>query len=286
MRLTPYMLVIIPAMTLIACSGVGTKSQVAEEIAATDSTSFANDITPLNSASRKRVRTANIRCRVNNVFKVTSELEHTVLAVGGVIVESTIQNIPGREQDLPYSTDSLKHVQLYTPTANLTLRVPVQTLDSVVATLAPMSSFIDSRSLKSDDKTWAYLSNSLKNQPSADVEGTVKNKLEAQKYEDQKNEATINRTIANMGIMDDVNYSTFTVELFQPQFADVQITVDPDRIVRAGFGTEIGAALRMGTDSIRNVFLFFVQLWPFILLSIGGWIIYKRYSRTLVKSGN
>ncbi|WP_186774616.1 hypothetical protein [Chitinophaga pinensis] len=45
---------------------------------AADSTGFTNDITSVNSASRKRVRTADVRCRVGSVFNAVSTLEHVV----------------------------------------------------------------------------------------------------------------------------------------------------------------------------------------------------------------
>ncbi|WP_222597255.1 DUF4349 domain-containing protein [Chitinophaga pinensis] len=65
-------------------------------------------------------------------------------------------------KDVPYSADSLKRIELYTPVANLTLRVPTASLDSVVHTLTAMATFIDYRTLKDEDKTLTYLSNAMK----------------------------------------------------------------------------------------------------------------------------
>lgn len=279
MRPSPCLLVIIPALTLFACSPGG-RHDLAE---AADSTTFANDITArLNSPSRKRVRTADVRCRVSNVFKATSALEHAVIGMDGVIVESTLQNDFGVSNDIPYSADSLKRIQMYTPTAMLTLRVPAASLDSVVQTLTSMASFIDSRTLKSQDKTLDYLSNALKNDDQANgvepVPGKKNTQLDVVAYEDKKKEAVIDRKIVNMAILDDVNYATFSVQLFQPQVADVQVIVNPDRIVRAGFGIELWTALRNGVDIVRNVFLFFLQLWPFFLIAIAAWFGYKKIS--------
>lgn len=97
---------------------------IAEVTAMADSTTFSADITSLNAASRKRVRTADVRCRVRNVFAATAILEQTVNRMNGVIVESSLGNDFGTQTDLAYSADSLRRMQLYTPTANLTLRVP------------------------------------------------------------------------------------------------------------------------------------------------------------------
>jgi hypothetical protein len=144
-----------------------------------------------------------------------------------------------------------------------------------------MASFIDSRVLKSQDKTLDYLSNSLKNKNDAGDSAPVKpgaryTELDAVAYKDRKDENVIDRKIVNMAILDDVNYATFSVQLFQPQTADVQIVVNPDRVIHAGLGTELLNSLRNGADIFRNVFLFFLQLWPFILVGIAGWFGYKK----------
>jgi hypothetical protein len=280
MRPSPYLLVIIPALTFVACSSGGMR----DAAEAADSTTLSHDITgSLNSPSRKRIRTADVRCRVNNVFRATSALEHVVNGMDGVIVESTIHNEFGVSRDVPYSGDSLKRIQLYTPTANLTLRVPAASLDSVVHTLTSMASFIDYRTLKSQDKTLDYLSNALKNDDMANDSASPTPKpdkkstqLDIVAYEDQKKETMIDRKIVNMAILDDVNYATFSVQLFQPEVADVQVVVNADRVVRAGFGIELWTAILNGIDILRNVFLFFLQLWPFILLAIAIWFGYKR----------
>jgi hypothetical protein len=278
MRIPLYF--IAPVLLVAACSGPSRYSKEDESPAVTaDSTNFAHDITALNSPSRKRVRTADVRCRVNNVFDAVSKLEHAVISVNGMIGESTMQNDFGITQDLPYSTDSLKRVQLYTPTANLTLRVPVTSLDSVVRTLTSMAVFIDYRTLKEEDKTLAYLSNALRNDAPAPVgikpsaKGTP---LDVVTYQDQQQDAATERRIANLAILDDVHYATFTVQLFQPQQADIQVVVNPDKVTRAGFGTRTLTALGTGADTLSNLFLFMLSCWPFLILLTAGWFGYRK----------
>jgi hypothetical protein len=267
---------------LAACQS-GVVSEKAEQTsayeAAADSTKFSNDITALNSPSRKRVRTADVRCRVDNAFKSALLLEQAVAGMNGVVVESSLHNSFGNQRDLPYSSDSLKRVQLYTPTAYLTLHVPAAGLDSIVLVLTNMASFIDHRTLKTADKTLDYLSNSLKNHDSGAVKivpGKQGTAVDVAMYQDNKREVAIDRKIANLVIMDSVNYATFTVQLFQPEMADVQIVVNPDDITRAGFGTELLSAFGTGVDALRNVILFLLQLWPFWLLAGAVLWWYKR----------
>ncbi|SDG17296.1 DUF4349 domain-containing protein [Chitinophaga filiformis] len=279
MRIPLYLMA--PVLLAAACSSAPSSLSKEEDayVATADSTGLANDITALNSPSRKRVRTADVRCRVSNVFNSLSVLEHTVIGVNGMIAESTMHNDVAMTQDVPYSADSLKRIQLYTPTANLTLRVPAASLDSVVHTLTSMATFIDYRTLKDEDKTLLYLSNSLKNDApaSAALKPTPKGTaLDVATYQDQRYDEGTDRRIANLAILDDVHYATFSVQLFQPQQADIQVIVNPDKVTRAGFGTRTLTALILGTETLSNLFVFLLSCWPFIIVLVAGWFGYRR----------
>lgn len=270
------------ALLAVSCAaGTGSYSEAADTstVAVTDSTNFSNDITSLNSPSRKRVRTADVRCRVGSVFNTVSALEHVVLGVDGMVAESNMQSYDVTVKDIPYSADSLKRIQLYTPAAVMTLRVPAIHLDSVVRTLTSMSAFIEYRILKDEDKTLSYLSNSMKNDgpKSATVKPTpLGTTVDVAEYRDEKHVTETDRKIANLAIMDDVHYSTFTVQVYEPQRASEQIIVNPERITRTGFGTQIWMALRTGLESIGALFVFLIACWPYIILLSLGFYLYRK----------
>lgn len=284
MRLS-FSYLMIPVLFCCACSANRAEKQAMaeKEYAATaDSTTFSDDMSRITSASRKRVKSADVRCRVASVFAAASTLEQLVTRSGGVVEESNMQNESVEQYRLPYSADSVKRVQLYTPVANLTLRVPVDSLDMVVRALTSTAVYIDHRVVKDQDMTLKYLANAMKNEQQehsaakAAVPSPKGNTLDIAEYNDQRGEQAVDRRISNLTILDDVAYSTFTVQLFQPEVADVQIVVNPAKMSRAGFGTELAVALRDGADIFRNILLFFVELWPFLLIGAAGWIGYRK----------
>lgn len=296
----PYRYLVVPAMTLYACSAGNTsyESTLDSAVASEHSNSYTKavdaaaqtgeEVPALNSPSRKHVRTADINVRVANVFSAATTLEHVTKGLDGYVVESTLSNEMGTAQDLPYSGDSMKHVQLYTAIANLTLKVPAAQLDSLVSTLNNVATFVSTRTMKDDDKTLEYLKNFMKNEePITPVAVTKKSDpLQTANYQESKKDEVIDRKISNFAILDDANFATLTVQLSQPQQADVQIVVNPESVIRAGFGTELLTALYTGTTALRNVFLFLLQLWPFVLLTIAGVLGYKKITarKVAVKS--
>ncbi|MBC9934252.1 DUF4349 domain-containing protein [Chitinophaga qingshengii] len=292
----PIRYVVIPTLALAACGKPGYREDAAstapqnadQYVASADSTDFPADITSLTSASRKRVRTADVRCRVTDVFRASTRMEQVVSSVQGIVVESTMKNQYAGQYDLPYTADSLKRMQLYTPTANLTLRVPVASLDSVVTTLTSMAAFIDTRAMRDQDYTLAYLANALKNkrvgQHTAKIVAGKKNTtLDVAQYQDQQEETKVDRSISNLKMLDDVTYATFTVELFQSQAASMETIINPRYVARAGFGTELRTAIVDGANLLRDLLLFFVQIWPLLIMAVLGWWGYKRYRRMSVK---
>lgn len=271
--------VAIPLVTLFACGQSENYNREA---------SSADEVTSLQSDARKRIKSADLRCRVPDVFKATSTLERLVTSVEGVVVESTLQNDVLEQHTLPFSADSVKMVKRYTPVANLTLRVPSKHLDSVVTTLTSMAAFIDHRKLKDQDVTLEYERNAIKNEMMAqegiqrETTHTKMNKeLEVRQHQDKKTEAAIDRTIDNLAMLEASAFSTITVQLFQPEVADVQVVMNPELLSRAGFGTASVNALRSGVDVFRGLVLFVLQIWPLWVLAIAGWVLYKKYFRKL-----
>lgn len=249
-----------------------------------DSTGYKSSLMDIRSASRKRVRTADIRCGVKDVASVTFAIETAVAKVGGITKQSTIRNVSLNSKDLPFTADSLKRVTLFTPVSNMEVKVPVASLDSVVGLLTEMASFIDHRTLKEEDRTLAYLTNALKNEAQS-RRGAVTSRakdsttLDVERYNEEKQSETIDRRMNNLAILDDVNYATFTIELFQPEVAKVYTVVNPDQQQQAAFGAELIAAFRIGTVALRNTFLFLIQIWPFLLAAGFGWWFFRKHIR-------
>lgn len=279
MRSSSIYWVAIPMVTLFACMDSTSHQAENPDEVVTDS---AVAVSPLQSSSRKRIRTADIRCRVQNVTAATTQLEVLVTSLDGIVEESLLRNETQEQHEYAYSADSIKRVQLFTPVATLTLKVPVTHLDSVVHTLTAMAGYIDHRTLRDDDVTLQYLGNELRNTADIKDERVIQHtkkdsELDVQKFKEEKKIAAIERKITNLSILENVAYSTVTVEFFSPQVADVQMVINPDNYTQAGFGTQTLMALSNGVSIMRGIFIFFLQLWPLWIIATLLWLGYKRF---------
>lgn len=282
MRSSSTLWVLIPILTLYACSNAGNinfkASSENRSEAYADSTTAASPAPP---EARKRIKTAELRCRVNDVVSAAAGVEKLVASLNGVVVESLIRNEQNSSHEFAYSADSLKQVTRYTPVASLTLKVPAPYMDTVVSALTSSASLISHRLLKDTDVTLDYLRNQLHNKadetPVRKKDHTKPEKeLDITRYEDARKDEVIDRTINNMAIDEKVLYSTITVELFQPEVADIQVVMNPERLQRPPLATAAVVALNRGAEFFRAVLLFFLSIWPAFIFGALGWLVYRK----------
>lgn len=279
---------LLPVLILHACNNASNRAPYAEdssyaESSATAETSAPRDV-PLHASSipEKRVKSADMRLRVDDVVQSVMRMEQVVRRAGGVIEESEIKQSTGRQHEARYTTDSLRRVTLYKPEATLRLRVPVSQSDSVANALTQMAAFVEHRTLKDTDMSLKHLHNKLLNDAARKqdrpVDHTKQNKeLDVRQYEEDAQRGAIGRSIENLGIEKLASFSTLTVSLTQPDLAVVSIIPDPERLSKSYFATDAGIALRGGLDGFLTVFVFFLSIWPLLLVTAITWFAYRKW---------
>ncbi len=95
--------------------------------------------------------------------------------------------------------------------------------------------------------------------------------------EEDAQRGAVGRTIENLGIDQLSNFSTLTVSLSQPNMAVVTIIPDPERLSKSYFSTDAGIALRSGLDGFLTVFVFFLNIWPLLLVIAFTCFAYRKW---------
>jgi len=288
------LLLLMPLCLLAACSSQESPNKLAghadrvsaeQVLASADSTSFSSDIADINSASRKVIRTADFRCRVNDVFTATTSLENIVKKAGGIVQESRMVNDNNTTESVYYKADSVKQVQSYTTTAYLTLRVPAASLDSVLNAIPALSVFVEQRSLAQQDVTLQYLSNALKNKTTSISSKPMalakksNEAIQADSYDNSRKEAGIDRGIENLAFLDKANYATITVAFSQPQRINTVVVVDPQYFSKPPYGLQFMQAMSRGWELLRSLLLVCMAIWPLWLVAIIALAMYRKFRK-------
>lgn len=265
-------------------------SDITNAVAA-DSTSIASSsaaFEPKNS-TRKFVRTADIKFKVKNVAKSTGIIEDATSRFGGFVTYTNLQSSINDEDRTKVSPDSTLVTTKYTVENNMTIRVPNTQLDTVIKTIANQIGFLHYRVIKADDVTLQMLSNKMTQKRSAskekriasaiDTKGKNLNQvMDAEENLDAKKEANDAKTLENLSLNDQVNFSTLTLQIYQDQTVKQEMIANEKSVnaYRPNIGLQVWDSIKTGWFVLENIISFVVLLWPFALIGFGGFIGYKK----------
>lgn len=267
-------------------------TSTADYATATDSASVISSsaaVQPKNS-NRKFVRTADIKFKVKNVAKSTYAIENVTNKFGGFVTYTNLESHINQKEETRVSQDSILETTKFTVDNNITIRVPNTKLDTVIKSIAKEIDFLDSRLIKADDVTLQMLSNKLAQKRSESTEKRIANSIdskgkklnqvmEAEETLDTKKEANDNKTIENLSLNDQVNFSTLTINLYQRESIKHELYPSEKSInnYRPNLGLQIWDSLKTGWFMLESIIAFIIQLWAIFLILFLGWIGYKKF---------
>lgn len=282
---------------LFSCKKADVAAEETADYATTDSTAVLSGSAISSSAAvekkdskQKFIRTADIKFKVKNVVRSTYAIENATQKFGGFVTYTNLQSTIQNQIKTKISQDSTLETTKYSVENNITIRVPNTQLDTVIKTIAKQIDFLDFRVIKADDVSLKLLANQLSQKRSTHTEKRVEKAIdekgkkindimEAENTLANQKEANDNRTIDNLSLQDQINFSTITLQLYQNETIRYEtIATEKDSAAyKPNLGIQIIDALKSGWYILQAILIFFVNLWPFILISIGGFFLYKKY---------
>lgn len=246
------------------------------EVAANATAEPSVDSDGINNEERKMAKKADVRSRVKDVLAATTYLERVTKEVGGIVMSSKLENREETTSTQSFTSDSLKEIQTYVPTSTLTLKIPVQYLDTFMNVLVAQSEFINSRNLSLEDLTLQYVGNTLK-QDASKANNLAPKNVDNVDYIDNKAEQNINRKLENLSINDQVRYATLSVDLYQPKKVMITLIPNVDQMVKPQFCDQMKAALQNGWWLVKQLLIGIANLWVFILIGALVLILVRKY---------
>lgn len=280
---------------LLAMFGCGQQHSSQNEMASADSPAIiSSSAAQMNKDSaRKFVRTSDIKFRVKDVTKATYQIEDVTRSFGGFVTYTHLESLADEKVITKISSDSAVESIKYSVQNNMTLRVPNHKLDSTLKAIASLVDYLDYRTIKADDVALQIKSNQ-KTQLRSTVamqrvrQATAKkgNKpgetIAAEEIGTYSGKEADDAAIANMALLDQVNYSTVSLALYQRSETKTWVIANDDAssAYRAGLGIRMWDAIKGGWYMLQEFIVFIVQLWFLFVIAIIGYFVYKR-----VKSG-
>lgn len=268
-----------------------TSENITDQQTATDSTAVSSSAAvEKKDGKQKFIRTADIKFKVKNVVKSTYAIENATQKFGGFVTYTNLQSTIRDQVKTKISPDSTLETTKYTVQNDITIRVPNTQLDTVIKIIAKQIDFLDFRLIKADDVSLKLLSNQLSQkrntvtqkrvEKAIDAKGKkINDVMEAENALANQKEANDNSIIENLSLEDQINFSTITLQLYQNETIRQEIIAgekDSDAY-KPNLGIQIIDSLKNGWYILETIFVFLINLWPFLLIGFGGFFLYKKY---------
>ncbi|WP_158825167.1 DUF4349 domain-containing protein [Mucilaginibacter lacusdianchii] len=276
------LLVLLAVLCLLgACKG----NSHYEPINNSDSVAMSStaDSVATDSNQPKLVKTAEMNMKVKDIHKTSERIVALTEGYHGMVMHHHMQSTIERSNDISRSDDSLMRVSSFTTTANLTVKVPSDSLEHFMTRVGKLGLYVNVRKMDVEDMTLAYLSNKLKLESRSEIIAQQKQgKIIIKKPADvlALKDDMIDQKVSNLQTDDAVRNSIVDLTLYQSNtiVKEVIANDDPDTY-RAPFMSRFAFAFTNGWNLFVDLFIGLANLWVFLLLGLGAWFTYKWYKR-------
>ncbi len=261
---------------------------VAMDSARASSTSKSNAPAAAPKMERKVIRTADLHFKVANTEQTTYKIEQLTKHFGGYVTQTNLEGRVIKQFDLPSGSDSTAHITHYEVENNMTLRVPNEQLDTVLASISHLYLFLNHRRVSGDDVTTSYLANRLKSQMrertarrlegAADAKGKRLDDIsEIEQQSAGLREAAIDEKMRNFQNDYNIEFSEVKLSLYQEPNVLKTIKANPASNVYApSFAVRAMSAIQTGWAIILEILIGVLHLWSVFLLGFGAWWAYRK----------
>lgn len=226
------------------------------------------------------IRTADVRCRVDEVAGSTYRVESVVNGLGGYVSNTQLASNQTWQYQTQVTDDSLKQTTKYVVTNNVTIRVPAKHLDSLLKALVPLVDYMDYRNVSVNDITLEQLAIQLEQKRLAKYNAMLQEKVVDGTNKPDKIMAAADAMLAkqieqdyayieSLRLNDRVAYATVNLQLYQPETTSVTMIYNerPQPPYEIGIGERIGNSLYAGWKGFSYILSGVVLLWPLWLIA-------------------
>lgn len=251
--------------------------------------SSAAQVTKKDSA-RKFLRTADMRFRADNVYRSTYAIEDIINKHSGFVTLSNLHSTISYTNKVAVSADSLLETTYYTVENTMSLRVPNVSLDSVLKEIAAQIVFLDYRVITASDVSLQLMANKWSQrraerhgerlEKAIDTRGKkLRETAEAEESLAQKEELADYNKLNSLSLIDQVNYSTVNLQVYQREVTKKELIPNEENIreYEPGLLSKMKDSLKDGWVFLEGFLVFLLKLWPLVPIALVLYILLKKY---------
>lgn len=221
----------------------------------------------------------------------TTNLWRLARKFGGYITSSAVNTRLENTRLAPLNSDSLTQINSYAVENQVTLRVPIQNLDTALLLISKQYYFLENHQIKAEDITLHLVDNQLKaklfTKSSKRMEQAIEQKGEnlqeisqAEKDNADKQEQGINHQLLKLDLLDRVAFATIEIQFYQMPLSITEKIENPatDRY-EPSFEAQLSDSLKLGWKLLLALIVNVAKIWFLIPIFIGAYWAYRKYYR-------
>lgn len=243
-------------------------------------------------ASRKFIKTADLKFRVKSAIHATYEIEDLTRKYNGFVTYTKLESRIDGTTVIPISPDSSLETVYYTVTNSMTIRVPQDKLDSVLRSFTPLVDYLDHRTIEVVDVYFMLLRKQLEQERLKNYQNRVKRSIDSKgkNLNDitdseetvlSRQEQADNAKVESLELLDKIEYSTITLNMYQRQAIKRELVFNGKNIeaYEPGLGYKLKHALKNGWNAFIAIVLFVLQFWVLMLVGIIVFVVFRKYNK-------
>lgn len=234
------------------------------------------------------IRKADLQFKVKDVQQSTYQIEEIVRNHGGFVTLTNLESHIQSKSSVRTNKDSVTDITNYQVENNMTIRVPNEELDIVLTDISILIDFIDHRKITADDIKFKIMANRLSEARFQNHKKRIEKAIEEHgkkpgtltDVENQlvnKQQAADETKIETLELIDEVDYSTVTLNVYQPETQKTEhyAYIEPMKPYEPGFGSRLWDSITDGAKFLEVLLFFMIRLWPVVLMGSLVFIIIK-----------
>lgn len=251
--------------------------------------SGAAQVTKKDSA-RKFIRAADMRFRADNVYRSTYTIEDIINKHNGFVTLSNLHSTVSYTNKVAVSADSLLETTYYTVENAMSMRVPNVSLDSVLKEIASQIVFLDYRVITASDVSLQLMANKWSQKRAERHHDRLENAIdtkakklrettEAEESMAQKEELADYNKLNSLSLIDQVNYSTINLQVYQREGTKKELIPNEKNIreYEPGLLSKMKDSLKDGWVFLEGLLVFLLKLWPLLPIAFLLYVLLKTY---------
>ena len=230
------------------------------------------------------IKTADMRLKVKNVQQAAEKVSRLVANNKGMVMHHEMRSEVVDKREIKLSDDSVKKLTVLNVNANMTVRIPSDSMEAFMDSVNHVSTFVDTRTMDIEDRSIEHVTEVLKTQ-NREESIKVREKIKPTTHKAADSilaiaDNIVDRQIANLKIEQAAANSTVTLNLYENNVVRAEVVANEDLgAYNLPLLQRTWLALSRGWFYFAEVMVGLLRLWPFLLAAIAGYFAIVTYRR-------